>query len=530
MPDALFVIGFSERHAYVKSGDFHAGTRAYPFGEWLSASRQVAERAIDHFYSPSQRDSYAVRYATWQEREGARFCEDGYQPVPWAAEPWWTEAVHDSRHAASQHFAHISLDDPTKLAFTEDAAKGEADRQTRIKPGRYLSRFFGEVLTPKQIAFYAEWFAKGERPESDLLEGRRFELAKSPQAIADVYQSGPRSCMDGENFDDADDNPTRIYGAGDLAVAYIANPGTAQTARNPEVMARALVWPERKVYGRIYPTVDSHWSDEGYASQDDCQAVYDTLESQLREAGYKSLDEDDRGFNGARLILEWSHNHRQVVMPYLDRNYRATIDGEGVLRLQRGGEIEGDNTCGWSDAEDSDRATCEHCDARVEDYDTTTVWSRGVGGDPETWCDNCADRAAFWCDGGERYVATNYGHNHRVTVITDVHGGTETWSDDYAGSNGFECAHTGQHAHDALHAWVIVDADGAGEDWALTREAEAETFLCGYDGARYARALESTRFPGFPAALDDDPVIDEATRRVNAPPCPATAPLALEAA
>ena len=58
----------------------------------------------------------------WKVRETTRFDLDSYELPPWHAEPW---AKCD---ATAEHFAHVSVKDRCKLAYTENA-----DRKTRIE-------------------------------------------------------------------------------------------------------------------------------------------------------------------------------------------------------------------------------------------------------------------------------------------------------------------------------------------------------------------------------------------------------------
>src|SRR3546814_9669800 len=71
----------------------------------------------------------------WPVREKLRFADGSYAPTPWHDEPWYREK-HD------EHFCHVSTEQAGKIAFTENAAKGQIDRQLVMSPGRYLHRFF----------------------------------------------------------------------------------------------------------------------------------------------------------------------------------------------------------------------------------------------------------------------------------------------------------------------------------------------------------------------------------------------------
>jgi len=176
------------------------------------------------------------------------------------------------------------------LAYTPSAEYGERDRTVRTKPGRYLNKFFSDVLTKKQIAYYAEWWVRGQRPKLLDLSCLPVGIAMGPDDIADVYVNGPESCMDGSYFSDPEQHPARIYGAGDLGVAFLRKPSGdhPEFAKAPDYIARALVWPEKKVVGRVYP------SDEGNRNSTSAAAAQEVayhLLAELRKQGYRSVYE-----------------------------------------------------------------------------------------------------------------------------------------------------------------------------------------------------------------------------------------------
>lgn len=104
------------------------------------------------------------------------------------------------------------------------------------KPGKFLAAFYGDALTEPLIAdFAAKFRADSEVPE--LL------LARTADEIAHVYASGPSSCMsNGKKV--ADIESCRAYASPDLAIAYYKRSGS--------IVARALVWPEKKIHSKIY--------------------------------------------------------------------------------------------------------------------------------------------------------------------------------------------------------------------------------------------------------------------------------------
>ena len=294
---------------------------------------------------------YTVRPPTWQERERLR----RYPPLPWAA---YLDRIPD-------HWAHVSTTDPTQIAFTENAAKGERDIQTRMRPGRYLQRYYPD-LTPKQVAFYAEWFRTGQQPPPQI-DG---ELQINTQFVY-AYKVGPSSCM-------KDMDCVRVYDAGDLQIAYVEN--------NETVISRTIVWPKRKLYGRIYP--DPGCYDEGA-----------DLQRRLRDLGYRDLEESEVGFHGARILK--IPESGTFVMPYMDRGYGVKDAGDHfVMSLDY--EYPCDTTSGY--IEEDERPVCDNCYTPTNEDD---MWS-GIHcllGEKDL-CTSCYNElGGFMCEVTHEYYA-----------------------------------------------------------------------------------------------------------------------------
>lgn len=266
---------------------------------------------------------------SWHEREQALLDNGTYERLPFDTKP--------------EHFAHYS-GDKTKIAFTPNDQFGESDRQLAMRPGRYLSLhtdFDAERI--KEIC--------GTLFEHDA----KLRFATTPDDIQRVYEHGPDSCMSKSpdhysNFC----HPVRIYGAGDLAIAYL---------ENERVTARALCWPDKMIYGRIYG--DEH-----------------RIEQLLEAAGYRHGNCASM-WNGARL-LRIEDDDERFVAPYLDDPNDGVEDHGDFLRL--GGNIGCRDTCGLSE---SPGQFCDNCEAPVSDL-------YGVG--DEQWCEYCRDEYSYYCD------------------------------------------------------------------------------------------------------------------------------------
>jgi len=86
---------------------------------------------------------------SWHQREADRFDSGDYTPLPEiiTSKFWWIDRSPELR----LHFARMSKEKDTMVAFVPDAEYGRAERYLRMPPARYLSRFFGHVLPPHVI-------------------------------------------------------------------------------------------------------------------------------------------------------------------------------------------------------------------------------------------------------------------------------------------------------------------------------------------------------------------------------------------
>lgn len=318
-----------------------------------------------NYYGDERITRHVARRATWREREQACFAEGCYLPPIWQFEPFW----RSRSPALIDHFAHVSVDEPEMIAFTEDPVKGEADRQTRMKPGRYLKRFFGDMLPEKRIAYLAEWFVTGAKPAVSKDGG--MELATTVDAIVDVYRASVSSCMKSMSC-------VRVYAAGDLAVACWRD-------AEGDIQARCLCWPSRGVYGRIYPEA----SDDDYAL-----ALIQVMERQ----GWVHVRVHDDGFEGARL-RKAVDSRGDYVMPYLDLGYGVNDAGDCWV-MAANGEYVCDNTDGTLGPEAAGW-TCDRCGEAMDECDASyTVHVRIVEGearDEREYCYACQQTETFHC-------------------------------------------------------------------------------------------------------------------------------------
>ncbi len=285
----------------------------------------------------------------WIAREAERD-RNRVRRLPWIGQPWFVGKY-------PHHFAHVSDDDPSQIAYTPNAEYGVRDRQVRTRPGKYLGRFFGDVLTEKERLHWTEQW-------NGLYDSGELHFATDPDEIVSVYLDGPNSCMCHPRGDYGTPvHPTYVYGAGDLAIAYTKRQGDS-TVR---ITARALCWPDQKYMTTPY----------GDSAR---------LVPMLEKLGYRYGD-----LNGARLLrIEYAGG---FICPYLDCASYVSDDGK-FLRIDNGGEHSGKETCGCTVA----GQYCPECEEHADPEGFGFVEDQGV-----SWCEGCREHT-WHCDRcGDRY-------------------------------------------------------------------------------------------------------------------------------
>jgi hypothetical protein len=345
----------------------------------------------------------------WRERERSRFNDGTYIPVPWTSEPWFHENCNP------EHFVHLSLDKTAFVAFTEDEEKGAADRQTRMRAGAYLTKFFSNALTTEDITRIATELAVTQ-------ESNEVMFATDPDKVEWVYRHGPSSCMS-HHLDDyqSDVHPVRVYAGPDLAVAYLERDG--------RVTARSVVWPEKKLYTRIY-------GDET------------RLVPLLKDLGYRHSESLD----GARLLKIRCRGG--YVCPYVDSAEYVDVGSQYLILRDHRGEYSTEGTSGLI-GEEEYYANCERCDTGIEDEDDAYTVYTGRH-QLVTWCEGCQEHHSIYCSDEDISV-----HEEMVVRMSDG----SHWSEWKYSREGGVCEATqDRYPLDELET-VIIDTDGTLQLW-----------------------------------------------------------------
>lgn len=329
------------------------------------------------FRTPEQRALLAA-----YQRDRERFSSGHWMEVGWEQSDWFYSSVFRITHSlhVPREQKHAGM-----VAFAESSAKLVADRFTVMKPGRYLQKYFGDKLDPKQIKQLADKYI-GEHMVGEL------KWATTQEEMIRAINLGPSdSCMSA-GFHEGDEqwfrghiHPAAVYAAGDIHVAYMEN-GLG------DVIARAVCNINDKIAARIY-------GDERL------------LLPALEAAGYT---QESGALIGCRLLRIHNQSGRghDWIMPYVDAGIGS---GGGHLYVEDDGTFwrlddddgastyEGYEGKGTFSGENG--ASCPCCGNRVDEDDLTYVECRD-----ESICRHCLDDAYVWGIIGTRRHSAGYMH------------------------------------------------------------------------------------------------------------------------
>jgi hypothetical protein len=272
-------------------------------------------------------------------------------------------------------------------------------------------------------------------------------------------------------------HPTRVYAGPDLAVAYIGSLN--------DVSARAVVWPDKKLYTTIYG--DTH-----------------RMETALGALGYAEGSDSD--FLGAR--LQRIEEDGKFVMPYLDMGDFVDDCGD-YLTITNHGDIGCRETDGY--AEGGERGYCEWSDARCDADDLSYIESVGMA-----VCDDALSRDFFTCDIFDEY----YPYDRSVEVITG--NGSTIQISDSANEDGdytFTCEGNGntylRHYPARWRSYATVtpiEIDGChySPDW-----ADDNAFQCGITFDWFLNDDKVTLADGSTVSRDAYDDLDDEDRTAN---------------
>lgn len=404
---------------------------------------------------------------SWKEREAQRIADGTYK------RPDYLNRLEQK----PEHFLHLAEKRPGQLSYTKNDVKGGADQQTIITFQGYVETFCYNKIPEVEIEALREEHDANDTSEDNL------KFATTPEEITEVYTNYDDECSQVAgscmkyNADEINEDggeappvhPTSIYGAGDLAVAYTTNDEGRTTAR-------ALCWPEKKVYSRVY-------SDDG-----------DLLHRLLRKRGFKKskgyysrADKhiSEHSLEGARMLrIQHTEDGSVFVVPYCDDCENAKDDGKFLI-IAQSGRINMRRTDGWSCEVDKDYLYCGRCEDRCdEDFMYNVYIGRRS---TELWCEACQGDYSFYCNhSGDYYCDSN------VEQI-DVEG--STWSVYAARDYAMQCQRTGAWVSNDNAIDVVIDDGGGIEMWCQAAIDE-HAWCCDKSGDYVSNKVEAVYVEG----------------------------------
>ena len=304
------------------------------------------DRRMSNLPSSDDVDQYISLYAEvlskvpdsalWVVRENLRFVLGDYQ------HPLFVSQLRRLRFNLKPdlwwHFPHVSVNDPSMIAYTQTRDKGQRDIQTPIKVGRYLQQFYGDWLTEDQIRMMANG-----------VKAHELHWATTAADMEHVYVNGGiYSCMSDSFSHFGNVHPVHVYDfEGQFKLGYLKD-----KLFNNKIVARGFVHEPTKSWVRVY-------GNEA-----------DSLREAFNELGYTSAN----GWVDA-YVAAIKNGENEYVMPYIDgENHHVTSDrlnGKSCFRIGYDGDHYAHNTHGYLEEPDTGRCGC--CGGRVDEDDM--YWS-----------------------------------------------------------------------------------------------------------------------------------------------------------
>lgn len=406
--------------------------------------------------------------ASWKQEMRTRIVRTAnvYQDTEILLPVWFEESWYEWMNGPQ--FAHVTGDKENKqfITYFPDDIKGSKGQTSIIKPGKFLQQFYGNVLNEAEIKHWAD------RHREQFSNGPDLKWAETPDEIEAVYsrRAGFTSCMQYAAGHWSDGiHPTRAYGAGDLAVAYIE--------RGTSLLARALVWREKKKVGRIYGDVP-------------------LLRKALREVGIITDSSNDYydTFQGAKMLYIPVPGRKRrecdgppAILPYIDgRSYCGLIPVEGHPELLQICESnKGKFAAVTQDAIHHPSNTCARCGkygarndiVMVEGADANNYSSDNL----KKWvCNDCMQdrKKTFLCN----YTGVYFSTKHYTPVsLYDSYGNSSIACKEIVSSNVRESQRTPGRLYRIQH---IVLVEGAA--WGID-EARAHAVQNTFNNQWYRR-------------------------------------------
>ncbi|MEN3238626.1 hypothetical protein PUR29_34870 [Methylobacterium ajmalii] len=383
-----------------EDGSYHL--REQPLSEYgpydTGAQASKAAKEASQYHGCKVQPRRIADNTDWIKREEERFRQKMYHSSMLLPKEWDLEPIKN----------HFALVQSHMISYFTDGASGILDRRTTTKVGRYLEQFYPHLgdADKRRLTAVID-------PPTELL------IARTAEEVVWVYTHGPDSCMakSTSTWGSSKRHPAEFYGNCDLGVAYLRK-------GNDRASARAVVWPERKLYGRCYGDIDR-------------------LKQKLHEQGYKFTATfvgakvnpiPHPKYKGSSEAGEW------FMVPYFDniQYVRENPDGTWVtVTSEEVGSLENNGkmfiSSGGTGACINRRAYCPRLGGMYQGPFTQVHGAKGH----LFWSRDAIGMYAFTCQGsGEVWEA-----NSKNQVKLD---NGQMWSKRHFDAHGFTCPGNGK--------------------------------------------------------------------------------------
>ena len=334
------------------------------------------------------------------------------------------------------HYSHVSKSNPEKLSYIKDEINGMNGNRTLISVRGYLEKFTNlDKIKIDDLCMKFNLF---------VIEDDGLKFATDPEEITTIYtiyetgfDSLCSSCMRG-SFSYLPSHPSVVYGGGDLALAYILG-------KTGKTRARTVVFPEKRIYGRVYGSSEIH----------------DKLRRrQFQKSVYHSEPgdyENKLSLAGARLKRIPIPDYDKIyLMPFIDEphlNIVETKEGEWILKRSMANQSNIYNTSGTTSPNFHAPVHCAVCSRYRNPQNCKVVFSAIYTNN--YWCEECS-KETFKCD------ETGYYWDNKVKKYEMANG--KIWSDHAFIKSGGICQFTKKKYH--IRDLIYVHTPSGRREWA----------------------------------------------------------------
>jgi hypothetical protein len=252
------------------------------FTKWLE------EEDIDYYgYVSPLLESSSVRESEWWRiRERVRVRRGTRTMVPFVPRMLG--------HVNQDHWLCLPNSEKSLVSYIPTEDYGYQDRRVLTKPGRYLTKYYSDLLNKDQIRNFAA-----------MCEPAKFRLLLKPEEFVRAAKTGPHSCM------------SKDYPHTHPMAVYSEEFGMMVAERGDEIFARGLVHLPTKTFVRCYGHI----------------AV---LTEYLEANGYTKVDSWPEG--ASLRVITYG---RGVIVPYVDGKRQVAERVGNTLRIVTPGASKG---------------------------------------------------------------------------------------------------------------------------------------------------------------------------------------------